>query len=89
MEIHTRLQQGIDALKDNEKALAAFRFANQAMATQRVRSQYALAMRRGEDVTIDQFDVLKNRSWRPFQLAFLLLSIPSLADPTTRSSSAR
>jgi hypothetical protein len=28
------------------------------------------------------FDVLKNRSWRPFQLAFLLLSIPSLADPS-------
>ncbi len=81
-EIHTRLQQGIDTLKSNEKALAAFRFANRAMATQRVRSQYALAMRRGEDVTIDKFDVLRNRSWRPFQLAFLLLSIPSLADPS-------
>lgn len=81
-EIHTRLQQGIDTLKNDEKALAAFRFANQSMATQRVRSQYALAMRRGEDVTIDKFDVLKNRSWRPFQLAFLLLSIPSLADPS-------
>lgn len=81
-EIHIRLQQGIDTLKGNEKALAAFRFANRAMATQRVRSQYSLAMRRGEDVTIDKFDVLKNRSWRPFQLAFLLLSIPSLADPS-------
>jgi ribosomal protein L24E len=81
-EIHARLQKGIDALKTNEKALAAFRFANQAMATQRVRSQYALEIRRGKDVTVDQFDVLKNRSWRPFQLAFLLLSIPSLADPT-------
>jgi hypothetical protein len=81
-EIHTRLQQGIDTLKGNEKALAAFRFANRAMATQRVRSQYALAVRRGDDVTIDKFDLLKNRSWRPFQLAFLLLSIPSLADPS-------
>ncbi|OYV52445.1 MAG: helicase, partial [Burkholderiales bacterium 21-58-4] len=79
--INERLQQGIDMLKSDVKALAAFRFANQAMATQRVRSQYALAMRRGEDVTVDTFDVLKNRSWRPFQLAFLLLSIPSLADP--------
>ena len=81
-EIHIRLQQGIDTLRTNEKALAAFRFANKAMATQRVRSQYALAIRRGENVTIEKFDVLKNRSWRPFQLAFLLLSIPSLADPS-------
>lgn len=80
--IHARLQQGINTLKSNEKALTAFRFTNTAMATQRVRSQYALAMRRGEDVTIDKFDLLKNRSWRPFQLAFLLLSIPSLADPS-------
>lgn len=81
-EIQARLQQGIDTLKNDEKALAAFRFANKAMAIQRVRSQYALEVRRGRDVSVDQFDLPKNRSWRPFQLAFLLLSIPSLADPT-------
>jgi ribosomal protein L24E len=80
-EIQTRLQQGIDTLKNDKKALAAFRFANKAMAIQRVRSLYALEVRRGRDVTVDQFDQPKNRSWRPFQLAFLLLSIPSLADP--------
>lgn len=81
-EIQARLQQGIDTLKNDEKALAAFRFANKAMAIQRVRSQYALEVRRGRDVSVDQFDLPRNRSWRPFQLAFLLLSIPSLADPT-------
>ena len=81
-EIHKRLQQGIDTLRSDPNALAAFRFANKAMATQRVRSQYALEVRRGKDVSVEQFDVLKNRSWRPFQLAFLLLSLPSLADPT-------
>ena len=80
-DIQVRLQQGIDTLKADEKALAAFRFANRAMATQRVRSQYALEIRRGKTVTVEQFDLLKNRSWRPFQLAFLLLSIPALADP--------
>ena len=80
--IQMRLQQGIDTLKSDGKALAAFRFANKAMAIQRVRSQYALEVRRGREVTVDQFDLPKNRSWRPFQLAFLLLSIPSLADPT-------
>ncbi|GBL39623.1 hypothetical protein EMGBD2_08810 [Nitrospirota bacterium] len=80
-DIYERLQEGIETLKTDEKALAAFRFTNQAMATQRVRSMYALAMRRGEDIAVDDFDVLKNRSWRPFQLAFLLLSISSLANP--------
>ncbi|AOL02464.1 DISARM system helicase DrmA [Burkholderia contaminans] len=78
-EIQSRLQQGIDTLTSDENALAAFRFANRAMAIQRVRSQYALEVRRGRDVTVDQFD---RPEWRPFQLAFLLLSIPSLADPT-------
>jgi ribosomal protein L24E len=79
-EIQERLQQGIDTLKADEKALAAFRFANLAMAKQRVRSQYALEVRRGLDVTVDQFDKPEKRTWRPFQLAFLLLSIPSLAN---------
>lgn len=81
-EIQSRLQQGLDMLKNDEKALAAFRFANKVMAIQRVRSQYALEVRRGRDVTVDRFDQPENRSWRPFQLAFLLLSIPSLANPT-------
>ncbi len=30
---------------------------------------------------IEQVDVPKNRSWRPFQLALVLLNLPSLADP--------
>lgn len=80
-EILIRLQQGIDTLKHNEKALLAFRFANRAMAAQRIRSLYALDKRRGKDVTVEKYNKEKNRSWRPFQLAFLLLSIPSLADP--------
>lgn len=80
-EILARLRSGIDTLNRDDKALAAFRFANRAMATQRVRSIYSLAMRRGENKALADFDVARNRSWRPFQLAFLLLSVPSLADP--------
>lgn len=80
-EILDRLQEGIRSLDENEQALAAFRFANRAMATQRVRSIYALSRRRGENVELAEIDVPKNRSWRPFQLAFFLLSIPSLTDP--------
>jgi Helicase conserved C-terminal domain len=76
-----RLRAGLKVLLADPKALDAFRFANRAMARQRVRGIYALKRRRGEELTFDFVDVRKNRSWRPFQLAFLLLSIPSLADP--------
>jgi hypothetical protein len=77
-----RLREGVDVLAADDRALAAFRFANRAMASQRIHSIYALAKRRGDEVTLDALNVRKNRSWRPFQLAFMLLSIPALADPT-------
>ncbi|GEL75267.1 DISARM system helicase DrmA [Myxococcus virescens] len=76
-----RLRAGLKVLFADSKALEAFRFANRAMARQRVRGIYALKRRRGEELACADVDVRKNRSWRPFQLAFLLLSIPSLADP--------
>jgi hypothetical protein len=76
-----RLRAGMKVLFADAKALESFRFANRSMAKQRVRGIYALKCRRGEDITLESVDVRKNRSWRPFQLAFLLLSIPSLADP--------
>lgn len=76
-----RLRAGLNVLFSDSKALEAFRFANRGMAHQRVRGIYALKRRRSEDVTFASVDVRKNRSWRPFQLAFLLLSIPSLTDP--------
>lgn len=75
-----RLREGIAVLEQNDKALAAFRLANKAMAAQRVRSIYALKRRRGEKVELSEVDQLINRSWRPFQLAFILLSIPALSD---------
>jgi hypothetical protein len=79
-----RLKEGIAALEKNDLALEAFRFANRAMARQRVRSIYALRRRRGEKVTLEELNIIQNRSWRPFQLAFILLSIPALADPKHR-----
>lgn len=77
-----RLLESLAVLRDDPKALAAFQMANRAMADQRIHSQYALARRRGEEATLDAFNQAKNRSWRPFQLAFMLLAIPALADPT-------
>lgn len=76
-----RLREGMDVLMDDDDALKAFRFANSSMATQRVRSIYARLRRRGDEITLESQDVPKNRSWRAFQLAFLLLSVPSLTRP--------
>ena len=78
-----RLREGIAMLQDenDESPLEAFRFANRAMALQRVRSILALKRRRGEKVEFADVDLPKNRSWRPFQLAFVLLSIPALSNP--------
>lgn len=79
--IHQRLDEGINTLKTNEQALNAFRFANRAMALQRIRSIYALSRRRGDEPDITEINIRKNRSWRPFQLAFMLLSLPALSYP--------
>lgn len=83
-EIKCRLEEGIAVLAQagDDKALKAFRFANEAMARQRVHSLFALSRRRGENKTLADFNQRRNHSWRPFQLAFILLTIPSLADPS-------
>jgi hypothetical protein len=79
-----RIRDGISLLSSDEKAAEAFRFANQAMAHQRIRSIYTREVRqKGEGkVKVEEFDIPENRSWRPFQLAFFLLNIPALVDPT-------
>ncbi len=80
-EVMQRLNEGIGLLETDENALEAFRFTNRAMASQRIRSIYALSIRRGEKPDLTKLNTANNRSWRPFQLAFILLSIPALADP--------
>lgn len=80
--VRDRLVEGVRVLEADDVALEAFRFANRAMADQRVRSIYAQGRRRGTNPDLLKVDCRKNRSWRPFQLAFVLLSIPGLADPT-------
>jgi hypothetical protein len=81
-DTNLRLREGMERLFTDSSALAAFQFANKAMASQRVQSIYAQNRRRDDTVDVTQFDKPENRSWRAFQLAFLLLAIPSLADPT-------
>ena len=79
------IAEGIDFVCSDADALDAFRFANQAMWKQRVHTVAIEARRRDAELSlhdaVNSADVPANRSWRPFQLAFVLLCIPSLTDP--------
>lgn len=78
---HDRIREGIDLIANDPIAEQAFRFANHAMWLQRVRSTYARTVRKKELPTgapVDPLDVPTNRTWRLFQLAFVLLNLPSI-----------
>jgi hypothetical protein len=79
-----RIHDGIAALSNPDVA-DAFRFANHAMWQQRVHTLAGEARRRDGALklhdSVAAVDVVGNRSWRPFQLAFVLLNLPGLADP--------
>lgn len=76
-----RLREGIGLIATDAVAEDAFRFANRAMWQQRVRSTYSRKIRKKElqpGAPVDPLDIPKNRSWRVFQLAFVILNLPGL-----------
>jgi hypothetical protein len=89
--VAARIRAGIAALAEADVA-EAFRFANHAMWQQRVHTIAAEARRRDEALKLHDAlaaaDIVANRTWRPFQLAFVLLNLPALADPAHPERSA-
>lgn len=85
-----RMRTGWRMVNSNPVAGRAFRLANQAMLQQQIRSRLPLReVKRGSD------DVLRPSGahpeaviqpgqghWRPFQIAFILTSLPELVEPT-------
>ena len=67
-----RIQAGIDLLGD-PRCLEAFRIANKAMAAQGRRRLALQWNKPPEEIT---------PAWRPFQLAFILMNLGGIADPT-------
>lgn len=66
-----RIRQGVELLGANPQALRAFAWANRAMAD----------ARRQRD-KIEGSSTASTPAWRPFQLAFVLMNLPGLAEPT-------
>ncbi len=66
-----RIQSGIDLLADAQ-CLEAFRIANKCMALAARRRQGVMQGKKPDDV---------KAAWRPFQLAWLLMNLRSIAEP--------
>lgn len=75
-EASTRIEAGIELLEQDPDVLRAFRLANSAMQAQRARQVW---VRNGATGTAGDGE---EQSWYPFQLAFMLLNLPSVADRT-------
>jgi hypothetical protein len=78
-----RIKAGIDLIDGDSMAEEAFRFANHAMWQQRVHTIFSRKVRKKELKPEDgtaAVDLPENRSWRLFQLAFILLNLPSLTN---------
>jgi hypothetical protein len=90
-----RMKTGWQLVGSDPTGQQAFRWANEAMLYQQVRSNFPLReVERGRD------DVLRVKgahpapvipqgrgTWRPFQIAFILASLPELVDPSRKNRS--
>jgi hypothetical protein len=75
-----RIRDGLNLLASDTRILDAFRFMNEVMAYQRARTEYAKAYKthgRWPAKTAEP-----TGRWRPFQIAFILMNLRSIVDPT-------
>lgn len=90
-ESFLRMKNGIDILKRNDMAWQAFSLANRAMFMQRIHGNLQATDHYPDDEELQQKLAELNYAkesdsdarWRPFQLAFLLMSVTSIVEATS------
>lgn len=86
-----RMLRGLEVLSENKNVWEAFQLSNEAMFMQRVhldmQEKFSVADRADDDSEIklwfeslNYIDQEDKHRWRPFQLAFVLMSLESIAD---------
>ncbi|MEY9096705.1 helicase-related protein [Paenibacillus sp. RC84] len=86
-----RMYHGLKLLEEDDKIYDAFQLANRAMFMQRIHSAFQREDHYPGDIelqermeSLDYFKIEdKEHKWRPFQLAFLLMSLRSIAAETS------
>ncbi|MBI3590790.1 MAG: helicase [Candidatus Melainabacteria bacterium] len=84
-KVFDRIKHGVSLLVKNKNLIKAFKLANQTMRDQRIRYEYQKTRKNFSDTLPEAEKYYQEKAhsepeWRPFQLAFLLLSLGSVED---------
>lgn len=78
-DVLRRIRRGVECIRDDADIRGAFRLMNQSMQVQRIWTERVRAKREKRELTGESHGL----RWYPFQLAFILQNVESIADASS------